>query len=89
MARAVLIPRARLPVPKAFGGCNRIVLASFKATLMRVLRELTAFTLVRDGLGDRARCSSSPAHVAASTSIDPDQFTFFNKQGHLNHFTGL
>jgi len=49
----------------------------------------TAFTLVRGGLGVRARCSSGPAHVAASTCIDPDQFTFFNKQGDLNHFTGL
>jgi len=39
--------------------------------------------------GRGARCSSGPAHVAASTSIDPDQFTFFNKQGDLNHFTGL
>jgi hypothetical protein len=86
MARAVLIPIARLPGPKAFGGCNRIDLPSFKAAPMRGQRVPTAFTFVRGG---RARCCSGSAHVAASTSIDPDQFTFFNKQGDLNHFTGL
>jgi hypothetical protein len=49
----------------------------------------TAFKLVRGGLGVRARSSSGPAHVAAGASIDPDQFTLFNKQRDLNHFTGL
>jgi len=86
MARNGLIPRARLPGPKAFGGCNRIDLPSFKGAPMPGQRVPTAFTFV---LGGRARCSSGAAHVAASTGIDTDQFTFFNKQGDLNHFTGL
>jgi hypothetical protein len=39
--------------------------------------------------GVRARSPSGSAHVAAGASIDPDQFTFFDKQRDLNHFTGL
>jgi hypothetical protein len=89
MARNGLVPGARLPAPKAFGGCNRIDLPSFKVALVRGQRVRTAFKLVRGGLGGRARSSSGPAHVAAGASIDPDQFTLFNKQRDLNHFTGL
>jgi hypothetical protein len=89
MARNGLVPGARLPASKALRWLQWEDLPSFKGAVMLGQRISTAFTLVRGGLGVRARSSSGPAHVAAGTSIDPNQFTLFNKQRDLNHFTGL
>jgi hypothetical protein len=89
MARVVLIPRPPLLARKAFGGCNPAKHQNGSipgAVCADRVHARARWSRLR---GPGACCSSGPAHVGASASIDPDQFTFFNKQGDLNHFTGL